>query len=518
MQTQILKMVAILKIDKFNVTTTQQQRNATVITEKMGDHIKDITVYYEQPINKLNPCLKNNGDCSELCLFLGSGGNNKPSHRCICSHGKLAENNKTCIPYDVFIMFSRITDIDTIHVTDDNIQNSPYEPISNKTYMQNVIALSFSYKDKKIIYSDIQKGSINSMNFNGTDHRILVSNQSAVEGIAFDSLNDQIYWTSNSDASINRYKLINLAANNRTIEKIIKLNSSDKPRGIAIDSCRSMIYWTNWNIAKPSIQRSYLNANGNVIQSIITADTSSIRMPNAITLEHKLQKLYWSDARLDKIERCNYDGTACLVIINETPQHPFSIAIYGDFLFWTDWVCPFGDRNGKGCIYRINKFTGSDLKLLKRKVNRPMGIIAVANDTEDCSLNPCLKMNGGCQDRCNVADNGTIYCTCFMGKQLSQDLKSCEIIVVVKVKEEHASWNCSSDEFKCKNGKCIPHSFVCDQNYDCGANDISDELDEICIKKECLKDQFKCNKTGICISKSHLCDSEYGNYSCYSIF
>ena len=306
---------SILKVDKRNLT----DRNATIVTEKMGDHIKDLKVYYEQPVNQANPCTRQNGGCSELCVFLGGN-----RHRCICSHGRLAADNRTCEPYDAFIMFSRIVDIDSIHVSDENIQNSPYPLISNKTYMQNVIGLTFSYKDRKIIYSDIQKGSINSMNFNGTDHRILVDKQGAVEGIAFDPLNDEIYWTSNSDASINRFRIKNLSKGNRTVEKIIKLTNQDKPRGIAIDSCRSMIYWTNWNLAKPSIQRSYLSGSGNVIQSIIT---TNIRMPNAITLDHRLSKLYWTDARLDKIERCNYDGSSCLVVISEVPQHPFAITV-----------------------------------------------------------------------------------------------------------------------------------------------------------------------------------------------
>ena len=32
-------------------------------------------------------------------------------------------------------------------------------------------------------------------------------------------------------------------------------------------------------------------------------------MPNGLALDRFAQKLYWGDARLDKIERCNYDGT-----------------------------------------------------------------------------------------------------------------------------------------------------------------------------------------------------------------
>jgi integrin beta 2 len=42
------------------------------------------------------------------------------------------------------------------------------------------------------------------------------------------------------------------------------------------------------------------------MESIVTTD---IRMPNALTLDHKAQKLYWGDARLDKIERAEYDGS-----------------------------------------------------------------------------------------------------------------------------------------------------------------------------------------------------------------
>ncbi|KAL1115242.1 hypothetical protein AAG570_007273, partial [Ranatra chinensis] len=68
------------------------------------------------------------------------------------------------------------------------------------------------------------------------------------------------------------------------------------------------IYWTNWNAHHPSIQRAY--TLGFDQESIITTD---IRMPNAIALDHAAQKLYWADARLDKIERCDYDGTERIV-------------------------------------------------------------------------------------------------------------------------------------------------------------------------------------------------------------
>lgn len=65
-----------------------------------------------------------------------------------------------------------------------------------------------------------------------------------------------------------------------------------------------LIYWTNWNSEAPSIQRSLVS--GIRVESIIT---TQIRMPNGLAIDHKAQKLYWGDARLDKIERCNLDGS-----------------------------------------------------------------------------------------------------------------------------------------------------------------------------------------------------------------
>lgn len=32
-------------------------------------------------------------------------------------------------------------------------------------------------------------------------------------------------------------------------------------------------------------------------------------MPNGLTLDHRAKKIYWADARLDKIERMHYDGS-----------------------------------------------------------------------------------------------------------------------------------------------------------------------------------------------------------------
>ena len=64
------------------------------------------------------------------------------------------------------------------------------------------------------------------------------------------------------------------------------------------------IYWTNWNDNHASIQKSYINGLG--METIIN---TKIHTPNGLTIDYVSRKLYWSDARFDKIERCEYDGS-----------------------------------------------------------------------------------------------------------------------------------------------------------------------------------------------------------------
>lgn len=69
----------------------------------------------------------------------------------------------------------------------------------------------------------------------------------------------------------------------------------------------------------------------------------------------------------------------CLVqvIVKSGPGTFLSLAVYDDYIFWSDGV--------RRAILRSSKYTGGDTKVLRSDIpHQPMGIIAVANDTNSC--------------------------------------------------------------------------------------------------------------------------------------
>lgn len=169
--------------------------------ELIVDHLEslhDIKMNSIRAQKGTNPCSINNAGCQEICLFNGSYAT------CTCAHGKLDQDGKSCVEYDAFILFSRVSSLESIHITDANDKNPPIARIESKEYMKNSVGLAFNHKAKVIYYSDLQKSTLNQVSFDGQRHQVLLNQSGSVEGLVFEHRQGSLYWTSNSDKSINR--------------------------------------------------------------------------------------------------------------------------------------------------------------------------------------------------------------------------------------------------------------------------------------------------------------------------
>ena len=132
--------------------------------------------------------------------------------------------------------------------------------------------------------------------------------------------------------------------------------------------CSNMIslrymYWTDWG-KHPKIERAELDGSHRVILV-----NSLVAWPNGLAIDYLKQKIYWADARNDKIEVMNFDGSARRIILDKELPHVFGFTVLGDNLYWTDWH--------KRSIQSVNKRTGKDRRVLIDSLPDLMGLKAV---------------------------------------------------------------------------------------------------------------------------------------------
>uniref|UniRef100_A0A4W5QI25 LDL receptor related protein 1 n=1 Tax=Hucho hucho TaxID=62062 RepID=A0A4W5QI25_9TELE len=446
----------------------------------IGVQLKDIKVFSRARQQGTNVCKDNNGGCQQLCLFRGNA-----DRTCACAHGMLAEDGRGCRDYDGYLLYSERTILKSVHLSDEENRNAPIKPFEDPEHMKNVIALTFDYRGgggkgaNRIFFSDIHFGNIQQINDDGLDRKTVVENVGSVEGLAYHRGWDTLYWTSYTTSTITRHTVNQNRWGAWDRDNVVTMSGNDHPRAFVLDECQDLMFWTNWNEQSPSIMRATLSGN-----NVLVIIGNDIRTPNGLAIDHRAEKLYFSDATLDKIERCEYDGSRRYVI------HPFGLAVYGDYIFWTDWV--------RRAVLRADKYVGGDMKLLRADIpQQPMGIVAVANDTNSCEFSPCRLNNGGCQDLCILTSEGRVNCTC-RGDGERKLLEDNTCIA--------QNTTCSSvDEFECGNGDCVNYTLTCDGMAHC--KDKSDEKQSYCANRVCKKGYRRC-VNGRCVGHSSWCNGQ----------
>jgi low-density lipoprotein receptor-related protein 1 (alpha-2-macroglobulin receptor) len=510
-----------------NLTRSHQPEVVDVrqTEEDVGELIRDLQLFARKRSTRANTCSVDNGGCAHLCLYTGDR-----KHRCECEYGLSSGDGKQCLPYDFFIAFARKNSIEFVHTLDADAVNAPFAPIRHSKLMRSVVALSFDWSSRRLFYSDVQTQSIASVSFDGTRQQVLADQLGSVEGLAFDFTTRHLYWSNGVDAVIGRLHVpltqaesnstnstassspevafqVNKHANS-SVERLLRLEASDRPRGLALDACVGMLFWTNWNSRMPSVQRASLKD-----LSVKTIVSDHIRMPNAIALDTARRLLFWADAKLDQIERCRYDGSGRQVLPAANPQHVFALAVTRKYVFWTDWLA-----HG---VLRANELNGEDLRSLRKDVARPMGIVAVDEQTQQCvdsliterpTAPPVeiqaqqsqtvrnvssVKVESNCtseQFKCTIGDCIPFELTCD-GQQHCSDGSD------ERTDQCHTNRPCPPSFFSCDHGRCVRQSARCDGQADCA--DGKDELNCRCDPTE-----FRCESSGVCIPESQRCDQD----------
>ena len=101
--------------------------------------------------------------------------------------------------------------------------------------------------------------------------------------------------------------------------------------------------------------------------------------PNGITVDYLEQRIYWTDALLDKIEYSNVDGTGRTLLESNITGlvHPFAVTLEGDILFWTEW--------SENKVFATHKLLSEVYVIVDYLPSVPFGIEAVSPDRQQDS-------------------------------------------------------------------------------------------------------------------------------------
>ncbi|XP_051883463.1 low-density lipoprotein receptor-related protein 2a [Pristis pectinata] len=356
-----------------------------------------------------NPCLSN--PCSHLCLLSASP---PKSYSCVCPSGwKLMADMEHCKKDEQpFLIVVRSNIIFGISLNPDDKTSDAMVPIAG---VQNGFDVDFD--EENMMYWVEHPGEIHRVKSDGTNRTVFApaSIIGSPKGLAFDWISMNLYYTNFDQHSIEVVKV----HGDVKYKKTILTNNGQRtgvgaPIGIVVNPAKGKLYWTDQG-TENGIPAKIASANmdGSNARILFTNNLDHVEF---ITIDIKERKLYWSISSTGMIERGDLNGLNRVTIVSHL-SHPWGIAIYENFLYYTD--------NDYEVIERVDKTTGENAVVMRNNIAGLMSLKVHFRDKSAGSSNGCSNNFGACEQLCLPRPNGAYTCACTTGYRRNPDNRTC---------------------------------------------------------------------------------------------
>ncbi|RWS10846.1 low-density lipoprotein receptor-related protein 4-like protein [Dinothrombium tinctorium] len=347
-----------------------------------------------------NECALYSDLCSHRCI------NTHGSYECKCFDGyKLARDKHRCeaLGIEPLLIIS-----DASNIRGYWLKSRKYFPIHAAITQSKGVDVYGT--EERVFWADYNssKSGVYSCDFSGQDLKhVITAGLHTPEDVAVDWVARNIYVT---DSGLKQIVVCNMLG---TYCKGLLAHSRevDKVRAIALEPDHGIMYWSDWGKA-PGIYESGMD--GSIFKKIVS---KNIIWPNGITIDATTRRLYWSDAKLYRIEYLDLFTKKRKVLLEAaTVFHPYSMTVFEDELYWTDFVTYSLDV--------CNKNTGKNqTTLLRNHENYILGINVFHPILQRANNNPCWASK--CSHLCLLTHNKGYVCDCPNHMKLDKDKKNC---------------------------------------------------------------------------------------------
>uniref|UniRef100_A0A671PYM9 EGF-like domain-containing protein n=1 Tax=Sinocyclocheilus anshuiensis TaxID=1608454 RepID=A0A671PYM9_9TELE len=388
----------------------------------MRDNVAGLRVlkvhYRDSSAGSSNGCSNNMGMCEQLCLPRPGG-----LFSCACATGfKLSADNRTCSPYQSYVVISMLTAIKGFSLEGADHSESMV-PVAGRG--RNALHVDVHMPSGFIYWCDFSstvasQNGIRRIKPDGSGFRSIVTSgigRNGIRGIAVDWAAGTLYFT-NAFLTETYIEVIRL---NTTFRRVLLKTQVDMPRHIVVDPMNRYLFWADYG-QTPKIERAFLDGSNRTVLV-----SSGIVTPRGLALDHRDGYIYWVDDSLDMIARVRPEGGETEVVrFGSRYPTPYGITVFEGTVIWVD-------RNLKK-VFQTSKQPGAtDQPLVIRDNINMLRDVTIydrrmqPSSAHELHNNPCLESSGGCSHFCfAIPGTQTRKCSCAFGN-LAADSSSCVV-------------------------------------------------------------------------------------------